>query len=210
MGIVNIGFGNIGSCVNMLDTIDKCEPVIVSNFKDLELTDLLILPGVGSFDTGMKLLKKNDLCNALIDYSNNKSLLGICLGMQLICEGSEEGSEKGLGLISGYFEKFPNKDSSSSPLNVPCMGWNFVEYESLKGYDPKSYSVNQLTRYYFVHSYYFSGPKENVCGWSTYGLKYGSVINSNTNSKLIGVQFHPEKSHDYGRVFLSNWINNNS
>ena len=207
VGVINIGFGNVGSCINMLDSIENCEAVIVENYQDFKYTDMLILPGVGSFDTGMKLLKKRELCNPLIDYANEKNLLGICLGMQLITEGSEEGNEEGLGIISGYFKKFPKEDFNSKPLKVPCMGWNFVEYQLDKGFVSHEYEINGVSRYYFVHSYYYAGSEENVCGWSNHGIKYGVVLN---NKKTIGVQFHPEKSHDFGRKFLKNWIKKRS
>ena len=207
VGVINIGFGNVGSCFNMLDSIERCEPIIVDHYRDLKKTDMLILPGVGSYDTGMNLLNKRGFKEPLIDYSKEKSILGICLGMQLICQGSLEGNEEGLGIIKGYFRKFPNKDLEDKSLNVPCMGWNFVEYDPNKGFNPQLYALNNITRYYFVHSYYYCGDDENICGWSTYGIRYGAVIQ---NRRTLGVQFHPEKSHEYGRIFLRNWISNNS
>jgi len=157
--------------------------------------DRLILPGVGSFASGMLHLRATGLADAVIDYANRgRPLLGICLGAQLLLDrGSEDGGASGLGLIRGQVDRF---DDSRLELPVPHTGWNFVafsdEYES---------SFPKLSgHYYFNHSYHIQGTRaEDTFGWAEYGYRIPVAIRV---ANVLGYQFHPEKSQGLGLQLL--------
>ena len=193
IAILDYGSGNIQSVKNIINYIGyDCE--IIHNI-DLKF-DMYILPGVGSFDSAIKKLKKNNMYNYLCEFPDNKYLIGICLGMQLLCNQSEEGNEKGLGLINADVKKFNNLS-----LRVPNMGWrdvNFTDDFSQK------LGVDQVSRYYFVHSYYVSLQNSiDEIGSTEYGVKFTSALN---RDNIYGFQFHPEKSHQYGIRLLKHVI----
>lgn len=198
--IIDYKIGNIGSIINMFKKIGV-EAKLSSNKDEIFNAEKLILPGVGSFDNGMKNLRESGLIEVLNNkvLKDNTPLLGICLGMQLLMESSEEGKERGLGWIDGEVKKFcfgENKDK----LKVPHMGWNTVvptNKETLyKGFDEEN-------RFYFVHSYHVvCKNKENILGTSHFGYDFTSSIYKNN---IFGVQFHPEKSHKFGMQLLKNF-----
>lgn len=199
VGIINYGLGNLGSIKNMLKAIGE-KSVISSNPDVLDTCDRYILPGVGAFDAGMS--KLNEL--GLVDYIKKvaqvekKPILGICLGMQLLGRKSEEGKLDGLGLIPFDNIKFR---LDNTELRVPHMGWDIVE---LNQDNSLLKNLEGVQRYYFVHSFHaqcdFDG---NVLMTCEYGYKFAaSVIKEN----IMGVQFHPEKSHDFGMALLRNFV----
>lgn len=199
--IVNVGLGNVASIQNMLKKVGY--PSHLRTNPDSNKTpDLIILPGVGSYDTGMTLLEECNWTNYLKEVADQglTRILGICLGMQLLCDGSDEGSHPGLGLISGRFQRFKPDDSS---LKVPHMGWNTVEFTE---FGSSLFSISyQMPRFYFVHSYHYSGTNEDfVLGWCNYGHRFGAIIHNKT---ITGVQFHPEKSHRFGMQFFNAYMN---
>ena len=191
IAIVDYGLGNLSSIKNMFKYINVKNVKITSDREYLNKADKIILPGVGSFDNGMKNLKKNNL----IELLNRRALddkipfLGICLGMQLMCKKSEEGKEKGLGWFDADVIKF----KSTKDYKVPHMGWNYVT----KVNDKTNFlSDKKKYRFYFVHSYYVNSYRpENVLFETDYNIKFHSGIQMNN---LIGMQFHPEKSLHYG------------
>lgn len=190
--------GNIRSIVNMLL---KCgvESYITENPDDIIKVNKVILPGVGSFDYAMNFLKKKKLDIALNEFVSNKNniLLGICLGMQILFENSEEGIENGLGLVKGKIIKFQTENIN---FKIPHMGWNYVEKTS-------SNSLFNLDnqRYYFAHSYYANlDNKENISYQTEYINKFPSIVE---NNNIIGFQFHPEKSHNFGKQILNQFVN---
>jgi imidazole glycerol-phosphate synthase subunit HisH len=196
--IVDYGLGNFGSIQNMLKYIGE-PSIVTSDVNYLLKAEKLILPGVGHFDRGM--LKINT--SGLRDVLNKKVLgdkvpvLGICLGMQLLTDGSEEGSSKGLGWIPGYALRFNFIDKN---LKIPHMGWNNTSKnsESLL-----TVGFNNTFRFYFVHSYYVQVlDHKNSILKTTYGLEFDSAIQFNN---IYGVQFHPEKSHKFGMSLLRNF-----
>jgi glutamine amidotransferase len=198
--IVDYGMGNLGSISNMIKKIGfKSE--ITNDHEKIKQASKIILPGVGSFDAGMTNLKELGLINVLEEKILHEKIptLGICLGMQLMTNGSEEGILKGLSWVNADTKKFI---PPSKKFMVPHMGWNCVkplkEHEVCKGIEFED------TRYYFVHSYYVDCiDRKDV-------LLECKYINDFTASfqkeNIIGMQFHPEKSHLFGMKLIENFI----
>lgn len=199
VGIINYGLGNLGSIQNMLKVIGE-KSIISADIKALNTCDRYILPGVGAFDAGMTRLQE---CG-LVDFIKNKVLeektpiLGICLGMQLLGRKSEEGSLPGLGLITFDNIRFRLEDSN---LRVPHMGWDIVEF---KQSNPLLKNLEGTQRYYFVHSYHaLCDSKDNILMTCDYGYEFAAAV---VKDNIMGVQFHPEKSHDFGMALLNNFV----
>jgi len=195
--VINYKMGNIGSILNMLKKVGA-RAIVSSDPKEIKNAEKLILPGVGAFDTGMKNLSEAGLIPVLEQkvLKEKTPILGICLGMQLFAEKSEEGSSRGLGWIEGKVKKFQNG------LIIPHMGWNTIN--SNKN-DPLLEDMLRESRFYFVHSYHFiCDNQENELAKTSYGYDFSSIIRKDN---IIGVQFHPEKSHKYGMKLLDNFVN---
>lgn len=198
--IVDYGLGNLGSILNMLKKIGA-EVKLSTSIHDIEKADKLILPGVGAFDHGMRQLRER----GLIDVLNHKALeekvpiLGICLGMQLLGNSSEEGSEEGLGWIEANTKKF-RFEGIELRLKVPHMGWNLVKESKASDLNKDMYPE---PRFYFVHSYHFvcKNPEDELLK-SNYGFDFTSAVEK---ENIMGVQFHPEKSHKFGMQLLNNF-----
>lgn len=199
VGIINYNAGNIGSIVNMLARIGV-EAVVVSDAKELGGAERLVLPGVGHYDHGIRQLKASGMYDALAEHDGSRQpLLGICLGMQLLLEGSDEGDEGGLGLIPGRCRKFEPGDSG---LKVPHMGWSTV---TPQGEGRQISAQPEDSRYYFVHTYYAAPEREeHVAGVSHYITDFCSAVDSGTG--VLGYQFHPEKSHRFGMELLKTFV----
>ncbi len=197
--IIDYGIGNVGSIKNMLKKVGV-KSQITSNLHEIEKAEKLILPGVGSFDYGMTQLKNSnfiDILNQKVLYEK-KPILGICLGMQLLTNGSEEGTESGLGWINASTIKFKFEDYNN--LKVPHMGWNEVQ---LKKESKLLRDLPVSSKFYFVHSYYVKCEnKSNIILSSTYGHEFTCGIEQ---ENILGVQFHPEKSHKFGMKILKNF-----
>lgn len=195
--IVSSGIGNFGSVKNMLLRLGY-ESLITSDPEVVSSAEKMILPGVGAFDAGIDALRARGLDSAIVHaVSKGAQLFGICLGMQLLLDSSEEGKTKGLGLIAGRARKFvPN---ASAP-RVPHMGWNVVKAtrnSTLLDDSPKE------RRFYFVHSYFAECDDQNdICGITTYGMEFASAIQ---RENVMGVQFHLEKSHRFGMDMLKRY-----
>lgn len=199
VGIINYGLGNLGSIQNMLKVIGE-KSIISADIKALNTCDRYILPGVGAFDAGMTRLQES----GLVDFIKNKVLdekapiLGICLGMQLLGRKSEEGSLPGLGLIPFDNIRFRLEDSN---LRVPHMGWDIVEF---KQSNSLLKNLEGTQRYYFVHSYHaLCDSKDNILMTCDYGYEFAAAV---VKDNIMGVQFHPEKSHDFGMALLNNFV----
>ncbi|EKQ51111.1 MULTISPECIES: imidazole glycerol phosphate synthase subunit HisH [unclassified Clostridium] len=200
VAIVDYGMGNLGSVQNMVKKIGY-DSIITSEKEIILEADKLILPGVGRFDAGMNNLKEKGLIDILNDkVKNNRTpLLGICLGMQLITNYSEEGNVKGLGWIDAETVKF--RFDGNENLKVPHMGWNFIKQMNQA---KLLYEKYDDSRFYFVHSYYVKCNKEeNVVATTNYGFKFDSIIQ---DDNIVGTQFHPEKSHKFGMKVLKNFL----
>jgi len=188
MIILKPDYGNILSIYNMLKYIGY--DVEITNDPDkIQNADKIILPGVGKFDTGINFVTplKDSLLKA---RDNGAYILGICLGMQILVDKSEEGYKEGLGLIRGELKKFKVQK------HVPNIGWNTCTQVQA---DP-IFKYCKTSRYYFMHSYYLTNvPKENILYTSTYEIEYISGIKQ---GRIYGFQFHPERSHKYGMALM--------
>ena len=196
--IVDYGLGNLGSIQNMIKKLGHIS-IISSNKEEISKATKLILPGVGSFDKGMHELNKTGLTELLdvLVLINKVPVLGICLGMQLMTNSSEEGLEKGLGWIDAKVKKFLFENKY---LKVPHMVWNYIR----KVKESNFYNSNHSDRFYFVHSYYVEcNDKEDILSKTEYGLDF---VSSFKKENIMGIQCHPEKSHKFGMDFLKKFI----
>lgn len=198
--IIDYGAGNLGSIQNMLKKIG-CRSFITSQPNEIKDADKLILPGVGKFDFGMQQL----IDRQLLEILNNKVLvektpiLGICLGAQLLTQKSEEGKLDGLGWFDAETIKF--KIDANSKLKIPNMGWQNVV---VKKQSKMLTGLPNDSRFYFVHSYHLKcNNPQDVILEASYSYNYACAIEK---ENIVGVQFHPEKSHKFGMKILQNFI----
>ena len=200
IAIVDYHAGNIGSIKNMLKKIGHASQ-ITSDATDIRKADKIILPGVGSFDYGMTKLAELGMIEALNEARiAGKPILGICLGAQLMCKQSEEGKLPGLGWVDAVVTKFPTNNNGRK-FTVPHMGWDIVNIRK----ESKLFeNVEMPARFYFVHSYYINCSQgEVVLTENTYSVPYHSAFE---NHNIAGLQYHPEKSHKFGKQVLKNFV----
>lgn len=200
IAIVDYGIGNLGSIRNMLKKVGaNCE--VTADPDRLKKASKLILPGVGAFDAGMASLNKSGLIpllNAQV-LCKKVPILGICLGMQLMTRRSEEGVLSGLGWVEAKTVRFA--PPSGSNLKVPHMGWNVVK-KSKKS--PLLTGAEAEERFYFVHSYFVCCKQpSNVLLYAEYVHRFDAAFEV---GNVMGVQFHPEKSHKFGMRLLRNFV----
>jgi len=196
--VVDYGVGNIASVLNMLKRVGAKAKASNSR-EDIEQADKLILPGVGAFDAGMQTLRSSGLIEVLNEQvlNKHKPVMGVCLGSQMLGNGSEEGNEPGLGWIDMDIVRFEKRDGRK----VPHMGWNEVnpqlQHPILTGIDKES-------RFYFVHSYYML-PRhaENTLLTANYDQQFTAAV---VKDNIFGFQFHPEKSHKFGMQLFKNFV----
>jgi glutamine amidotransferase len=199
IGIIDYGLGNPAAIHNMLRRIG-IESMVSSDQAELAGADKLILPGVGAFDEGMRNLRSHDLVSFLDEQirEKKKPILGICLGMQLIGENSEEGNLPGLGFVPMKFQRF--QASAHSRTKTLHMGWNEVRPQNG---NPLLGDFDRTPSFYFVHGFFaVCAEHRDVVGMSSYGVEFPSVVG---RDNVLGVQFHPEKSHRFGMQLLRNF-----
>ena len=194
IAILDYDMGNVAAIRNILKSVGVNDTIITNKHDCINSADKIRLPGVGAFDTGVKKLKQYDLVGPLNEAKEKgKHILGICMGMQLLGRASEEGDLEGLDFIPFDCQKFPQSDI----YKVPHMGWDTVKI------NPQCKLTNMKDRefrYYFCHSYYAKCDDiENEIMSCTYGIDFCAGVEL---GNIYGVQFHPEKSHRYGKILF--------
>jgi glutamine amidotransferase len=196
VSLIDYGLGNLGSVVNMLKRVGA-ESRLVRTPEEILASDRLLLPGIGAFDTGIRLLTEQGVVSAIREFAaSGNPLLGICLGMQLLLDASEEGVAPGLGLIPGTSTRLTEQPG----VRVPHMGWN---HAVVTCDDPLMAGLDAESRFYFVHSYQVVPTRDDdMLAVTDYGGPFASMIRS---ENVMGAQYHPEKSHAFGMRVLSNF-----
>lgn len=197
--IIDYGVGNIKAFVNIYKRLG-IEIDIASNYKSLTNASKLILPGVGHFDYAMHKFNETGMMETVNDLVMNKKVpvLGICVGMQIMAISSDEGSKKGLGWIDAHVKKIDIKNNN---FRLPHMGWNNIIINKNDGILK---NLDNNSRFYFLHSYYFNCTNENnIIALSNYGSNFPSIVRQ---ENIIGIQCHPEKSHEFGEQILKNFF----
>lgn len=199
--IVNYGLGNISAFSNLYKRLN-IESRVATTSADLIGASRFVLPGVGAFDHAMELLQLSGMRPRLEELVLEKKVpvLGICVGMQILAESSEEGQLPGLGWVRGRVKNF-RSDPRSAALPLPHMGWNDVTPK--KGGSRLFRGLEGDARFYFLHSFFFECTSiDDVAATAGYGLDFSCAVHA---GNVHGVQFHPEKSHHYGTLLLKNF-----
>lgn len=197
--IIDYGVGNVRSVGNALAALGY-DCMVSRHTRDIRSAACLVLPGVGAFSEGMKNLKDLGLMSALDQAvkAKKKPILGVCLGMQLLADSSEEGGvHQGLGYIPGRVVKF---DEKTTP-RIPHVGWNTLKITKRK---PLFERTLPEANFYFDHSFYFMCDRKNVLATCSYGTEFVAAVKS---GNIYGVQFHPEKSQANGLKLLRSFFN---
>lgn len=202
--LIDYGIGNLASVANMIRKVGgKAE--ITGDPARIRNAERILLPGVGAFDACRNALDAHDgIEDAIREHvTAERPLLGICVGMQLLADGSEEGERPGLGLVPGIVRRFDFADRpDSARLRVPHMGWSIVEPRGRSDlFAPFS---SDPARFYFVHSYHFvCSTRADVAGEANYGGMFTAAVQ---RGNVVGVQFHPEKSHSFGMRLIKRFL----
>ena len=202
IAVVDYSMGNLRSVAKALEHVTKDRVIITSSANDISNADRVVFPGQGAAKDCMKELSNHGLIDVVREVAESKPFLGICMGMQVLMESSEENNGVDcLGLYDGEVKAFKNAiDQSKGRLKIPHMGWSQIDQ---KNDHPLWAGINSGSRFYFVHSYYVS-PNDSslVTGQTDYGLQYASAI---AKDNIFAIQAHPEKSADDGLQLLKNF-----
>jgi glutamine amidotransferase len=199
MSIIDYGLGNIKAIQNVYTALG-IKSQLVKKSSDLKKASKLILPGVGSFDYALMSLSKQKYFDDLKEMVtiNKIPILGICVGMQIMCNDSEEGNLEGLGWFDGSFKSFLNIDQKNKII-TPHMGWNSVNFKK----NSRLFNgIQQNSFFYFLHSFYLESQIDGVISQTNYKKTF---VSSFEFENIFGVQFHPEKSHEVGSKLLYNF-----
>ncbi|MCX7896977.1 MAG: imidazole glycerol phosphate synthase subunit HisH [Rhodocyclaceae bacterium] len=204
VAIVDYGMGNLRSVAKAVERVaSDVQVCVTADAATIAAAERVIVPGQGAMPDCMREIDRLGLRPALLEAAAQKPFLGICIGLQMLFEHSEEGDVAGLGLLPGRVRRFPASltDASGIPLKVPHMGWNVVEQVRAH---PLWEGIATRERFYFVHSYYVSPARaEDIAGSTEYGLVFTSAI---AHANIFAVQFHPEKSALSGLRLLANFM----
>ena len=202
--IIDYGMGNLGSVKNMLKKVHE-ESIITSDKDIIKNATKILLPGVGAFDNAIKNLHDLDIFSLIKDkvLRDKIPIMGICLGMQLLTKGSEEGDKLGFGFIDAEVKRF-KFDDLEEKLFIPHMGWNTIKVEKSSKFFSNDISLEP--RFYFVHSYAVECyDKKDILTTTKYGYEF---VSSFEKDNIVGFQFHPEKSHKFGMQLFKNSLGN--
>jgi len=208
IAVVDYGMGNLRSVSKALEHVAPAKNVLVTgNPDEIAQAERVVFPGQGAMPDCMRELDARGLRHAVVAATQDKPFLGICIGLQMLFEHSEEGDAAGLGVFKGSVKRFAPEnmvDSQGGKLKVPHMGWNQV-YQAGDKPHVLWQGIEDAARFYYVHSYYVQ-PDDNaiVAGYSNYPDRFTCAI---AKDNLFAVQFHPEKSADAGLQLLSNFVN---
>lgn len=214
IAIVDYGMGNLRSVSKALEHVAPNTSIVVTSDPEVvHKAARIVVPGQGAMPDCLHELDAHGLRGAVIEAAAHKPFLGICLGLQMLFDSSEEGNVEGLGIVSGQVRRFPAAGASIAGtgrdrgtdgrerLKVPHMGWNQVHQTATH---PLWKGISQDTRFYFVHSYYVEpSTPEPQAAYSLYPFPFTCAI---ARDNIFAVQFHPEKSHDAGLTLLSNFV----
>ncbi|HEY5292491.1 MAG TPA: imidazole glycerol phosphate synthase subunit HisH [Burkholderiales bacterium] len=205
IAVIDYGMGNLRSVSKALEHVAPDAEVHVTSDPELvRQAERVVFPGQGAMPDCMREMDARGLRPAVLEAARSKPFLGICIGLQMLFERSEEGDTPGLGVFPGQVRRFPPgamKDAQGGKLKVPHMGWNEVMQA-----EPHALwqGIADANRYYFVHSYYVeAGRQELVAGYSIYGFPFTCAV---AQDNIFAVQFHPEKSQTAGLALLANFV----
>ena len=203
VAVIDYGSGNLHSVAKALEHAGSCRVLVTSDMNVIRSADRVVLPGVGTMGDCMHGLKDRGLDSVVLDVIQEKPLMGVCVGMQILTEFGEESSGiDALGVFPGQITQFPKsmKCPEGRPLKVPHMGWN----ELLQRPHPMWAGISDRTRFYFVHSYRYADTKATcVAGTCHFGASFVAAL---SKPNVFAVQFHPEKSHDAGIRLYRNFL----
>lgn len=201
ISIVNYGSGNIAAIANLL-RLSNLPHEIADDAAALKKADRILLPGVGAFDPTLDLFRRSGLEEMLRERTAaGAALLGICVGMQVLADSSEEGKVKGLGFVPGRVRRF-DPQTIPGPSKVPHMGWNTIRARNND--HPLIRNTDASLGFYFLHSYYFEcANAEDVIAETDHGRSFSCVVG---RGRIFGIQFHPEKSHHNGVQIFRNFM----
>ena len=204
IAVVDYGMGNLRSVSKALEHVDPDAMVrITSRPEDLRLAHRVVVPGQGAMPDCMRQLRERGLADAVVEAARTKPFLGICIGLQMLFDHSEEGGVDGLAVLPGAVRRFPAglADPGGTRLKIPHMGWNEVIQSKSH---PLWHAIPDGSRFYFVHSYYVEAADAGTqSGQCTYGLPFTAAI---ARDNMFAVQFHPEKSQAAGLQLLRNFV----
>jgi glutamine amidotransferase len=205
VAVVDYGMGNLRSVAKAIEHVAPHAQVLVTaDPAQVAAAERVVVPGQGAMPDCMRELNERGLRQAVIDAAANKPFLGICIGLQMLFEHSEEGDVPGLGVFPGQVRRFPDEamvGADGSRLKVPHMGWNEVEQAEQHA---MWNGIGNGSRFYFVHSYYVEPAQPDIIAGSTvYGIPFTSAV---ARDNIFAVQFHPEKSAESGLRLLGNFM----
>jgi len=205
VAVIDYGMGNLRSVAKAIEHVaPRLEVVITSDPEQVGRASRVVFPGQGAMPDCMREMDARGLRAVIIEAARSKPFLGICIGLQMLFEASEEGDVSGLGLLPGRVRRFPAEKMTNpggGRLKVPHMGWNEVEQAQSHALWA---GIPQGSRFYFVHSYYVEpGAGHLAVGTSRYGLPFTCAV---AHGNVFAVQFHPEKSQASGLKLLSNFV----
>lgn len=205
VAVVDYGMGNLRSVAKAIEHVaPRLKVVVTSDAREVARAGRIVFPGQGAMPDCMREMEARGLRSAVLAAAHTKPFLGICIGLQMLFEASEEGGVAGLALFPGRVRRFPREATAGADgarLKIPHMGWNEVRQAAPH---PLWAGISQASRFYFVHSYYPEpSERELVAGEATYGVTFACAC---ARANVFAVQFHPEKSQTAGLRLLANFV----